>query len=69
MSLIAAVIVSGLLLAPMHPGHTEICYWKDRHKAHCVEGFYITKKKPTAISEVQIGKGKPCDSSGCIDEP
>lgn len=62
-----ALLLAAALLAPAHPGHTEICYWKDRHQAHCAEGLYLTKKKPAAAPEVQIGKGKPCDPKGCVN--
>lgn len=63
--MITALILAAALVAPAHTGHTEVCYWKDRHKAHCVEGFYLTEKRPLAPVEVQLGKGEPCDAKGC----
>jgi hypothetical protein len=64
---ITALILAAALVAPAHAGHLEVCYWKDRHKAHCVEGVYLTKKRPVLPLEVQLGKGKPCDATGCIN--
>ena len=63
-----ALLVAAALLAPAHPGHTQICYWKDRHKAHCAEGIYLTAKRPAVPIEVQLGKGQPCDARGCPNE-
>ena len=71
--MITALILAAALVAPAHAGHTEVCYWKDRHKAHCVEGVYLTKKKPAAEftysedSGLWFDKGKPCDTSGCVN--
>ena len=64
--MITALLLTAALVAPTHAGHSEICYWKDRHKAHCVDGFYLTKRKPVALVETQIGKGQPCDPTGCL---